>query len=70
MSSAKDKIGIVFNPLSGQFDMVKTFNPNRIVTNTYNQAGNKLKIYDVVSGLYLDLGPQVVTDNDGNVVVV
>lgn len=58
----------IINPFTGELDMVRNFNVNRIVTNSFNQAGNPLVIYDPLSGLYLDAGPSVVVDINGNVV--
>ena len=66
----RDKTIIDFNVFTGEFDLVRSFNPNRIITHMFNQAGNPLKLYDPVTGLYMDLGPMVVTDNAGNVVTV
>jgi hypothetical protein len=65
-----DKIKIEFNPITGKFDLVSKFNPDRIVTNEYNAAGHLLVTYDPFSGTYLSMDPVVVTDNEGNVVVV
>lgn len=70
MSKIKDKIVILFNPLTGNFDLVLKFNENRIITHQYNAAGNLLMSYDIASGTHIDLGFLTVTDNDGNVVVV
>jgi len=66
----KDKLALEFNPLTGKFDLVSKFNANRIVTHQLNQAGNPLYAYDVQTGTYLLMDPLVVTDDEGNVVVV
>jgi hypothetical protein len=66
--SNRDQDELVLNPLTGQLDFIRKFNPNRIVTHSTNQADNLLVVYDMVSGTYLPMGPVVVTDNDGNVV--
>lgn len=65
-----DRTKIEFNPITGKFDLVSKFNENRIVTNEYNAAGHLLVTYDIVSNTYLSMDPVVVTDNEGNVVVV
>lgn len=67
--SNKDKQSFLFNPLTGNFDLVLKFNENRIVTHGYNSAGGKLMVFDPLSMSHIDLGFLVVTDNDGNVVV-
>lgn len=66
----KDKIGIEFNYIHGKLDLVKKFNPDRIVTNECNAAGSSLTMYDPASGQHIMADPLVVTDEDGNVVVV
>jgi hypothetical protein len=68
MASPKDKVQTVLNPITHKLDMVRIFNPDRIATHTLNPAGNPLVIYDPVSGLYMSMGPIVITDNNGNVV--
>jgi hypothetical protein len=65
----RDREELVLNPITKKLDMVRVFNPNRIVTHDKNQAGNALKLIDPVTGQYVDLGPLVVTDENGNVVV-
>jgi len=68
--NVKDKTAFDFNVITGQLDLVRKFNPNRIVTNERNAAGTKRMTHDPASGTYLDDGPAIVTDEDGNVVVV
>jgi hypothetical protein len=68
--SVKDKTSIDFNYLTGKFDLVRVFNPDRIVTHEKNAAGTMLMTYDPASQTHIQAGPEVVTDNDGNVVVV
>jgi len=65
-----DKQVFEFNPITGNFDLVLQFNENRMVTHSYNAAGNKLLTYDSRSGAEIELGDLTVTDNAGNVVVV
>lgn len=65
-----DKTKFEFNPITGKFDLVRQFNENRIVTNEYNAAGTLLVTYDLASNSYISMDPVVVTDNEGNVVVV
>jgi hypothetical protein len=67
--SAKDQDILVLNPVTGQLDMVRKFNADRIVTHMMNQAGNPLVVYDPLSGTYLSMDAVIVTDNNGNVVV-
>ena len=57
-----------FNPLSGQFDNVTSFNANRILTESLNAAGNPLVNYDPVTARYTPADDEVITDDDGNVV--
>lgn len=65
-----DKTKVEFNPITGKFDLTTKFNENRILTNEYNAAGHKLVVFDPASGTYMDMDPVVVTDNEGNVLVV
>ena len=68
--TVKDKTALDFNYLTDKFDLVRKFNPDRIVTNERNAAGTKLMEYDAASQTHIEAGPQVVTDEDGNVVGV
>lgn len=70
MAVLKDKEVILFNPITGNFDLALKFNENRIVMHAYNSAGNPLVTYDVPSGQYIPGEYLTVTDNNGNVVVV
>lgn len=65
-----DKEELVLNPLTGKLDMVRIFNPNRIVTAQRNSAGHKVATFDVQTNSYLEDGPVIVTDEDGNVIVM
>ena len=67
-TTAKDQDILVLNPVTGQLDTVRKFNPNRIVTHKLNQSGNPLVMYDPVTGIYQPMDFLVVTDSDGNVV--
>lgn len=67
--SKKDKEEMVLNPVTKKLDMVRSFNPDRMVTHSANQAGNPLVVYDPQSGMYLPMDDMIVTDNDGNVIV-
>lgn len=64
----KDKVKYLFNPLTGQFDMVLAFNADRILTAEFNSAGNPNLVYDLITNSWLEDGPVVITDDDGNVV--
>ncbi len=66
----KDKETILFNPITGKLDLALKFNPDRIVTNERNAAGTMLMTYDPASGTHIPADPAIVTDNNGNVVVV
>lgn len=68
--TVKDKETILFNPITGKLDMALKFNPDRIVTNERNAAGTLLMTYDPASQTHIMGDPLVVTDNNGNVVVV
>lgn len=68
--TVKDKETVLFNPITGKLDMSLKFNPDRIVTNERNAAGTLLMTYDPASGLFIHADPTIVTDNNGNVVVV
>lgn len=68
--TVKDKETILFNPITGKLDMALKFNPDRIVTNERNSAGTLLMTFDPASGLFIQQDPLIVTDNNGNVVVV
>lgn len=68
--TVKDKETILFNPITGKLDMALKFNPDRIVCNERNSAGTLLMTYEPSSGLFIPMDPVVVTDNNGNVVVV
>jgi hypothetical protein len=66
----KDKTKIVLNPITGELDIVLKFNENRIVTHKRNAAGALNMIFDPASGTHIEMGDQVVVDDNGNVVVV
>lgn len=65
-----DRDELILNPITGELDMVRTFDPNRIVTANRNSAGHKFSTYDVQTSSYLEDGPRVVIDNEGNVVTM
>lgn len=68
MSSPKDKEELVLNPITGKLDIVKTFNPDRIITAQRNAAGQKFMTWDVASESFIEDGPRIITDEEGNVV--
>jgi len=70
VANIKDKQAFLFNPITGNFDLVLKFNENRIVTAEYTMSGSKYMTYDSFTMSFIDDGPRVVTDNNGNVVVV
>ena len=76
-------MAVKFNPLTGLLGLVNlpvivpvvpvvpvTPNSDRIVTHEYNMAGNKNIIYDPASKTYIEMGAQVVIDDNGNVVII
>ena len=65
---ARDKDEAVINPFTGKLDMVRNFEPNRVITHSCNPAGNPLTVYDPVSGAYFAADDALVTDENGNVV--
>lgn len=68
-SVPNDQTKFIINPFTGQLDAVVKFNPDRIVTNFLNSAGNPRVIYNPESATFIADGPTVVIDNAGNVVV-
>lgn len=68
--TVKDKETILFNPITGKLDMALKFNPDRIVTHERSSTGYMLMNYDPASGTHILADPAIVTDNNGNVVVV
>ena len=65
-----DQLKYVFNPFTGNLDAVVKFNPDRIVTNQLNSAGFPKVTWNAESSSYVPDGPDVVVDNNGNVVVI
>ncbi len=71
----------VFNPLTGNFDAVIRARTdgeikdlilemiNKIATSDRNALGNLNFFYDPVACKWVEAGHQIVTDEDGNVVV-
>lgn len=70
MASPKDKQELVLNPVTGKLDTINKFNENRILTHNRTSTGSPLKLYDPDMGAYIEMGDLIVTDEDGNVVVV
>lgn len=67
---AKDKDILVLNPTTGNLDLVRKFNPNRIISHLYSPFGNPLMFFDPTINVYYEAGPQLVFDNEGNVVTI
>ncbi len=65
-----DKEELVINPTTGKLDVVRIFNPDRILTHERNAAGTKLMTYDYASQTHIEAGPEIVVDQNGNVVTV
>ncbi len=68
--STKDFEELVLNPITGKLDMVTITNFNKIVTAERNSAGIKFVTYNPDSGQFIEDGPRVVIDLNGNVVTV
>lgn len=69
-SRPSDREELSLNPIYGKLDLIRQFNPDRIITAERNSAGHILQTYDVETGTYLADAPEVVTDMNGNVVTV
>jgi hypothetical protein len=65
----KDKEVYLFNAIEGAFDMAIKFNVDRILTSGSLPNGAKRLNYDPTANVYYDAGPEIITDNDGNVIV-
>lgn len=65
-----DREELSLNPITGKLDLVRQFNPDRIVTAERNSAGTKFATFDKASETFLDDGPRVVIDLNGNVVTM
>lgn len=65
-----DREELSLNPITGKLDLVRQFNPDRIIVAERNSAGHILKTFDPESGAYLEDAPEVVTDRDGNVITI
>jgi hypothetical protein len=63
-----DREELVINPTTGKLDVVRIFDPNRIVTHERNAAGTKLMTWDAASQTFIEDGPDIVIDQYGNVV--
>jgi len=65
-----DKKHIVYNPFTDNFDIVREFNADRIITATQNAAGTKRLTYNAASATWIEDSPSIVVDNNGNMVVI
>lgn len=65
-----DREELSLNPVTKKLDLVRTFNPDRILTHERNAAGTLLTTYDSASQTHIEAGPDVVVDQYGNVVTV
>lgn len=68
--NVKDKTGYEYNVFTDEMDVVRKFNVDRIVTAERNAAGHLNMIYDPASGTHIEAGAAVVTDINGNLIVV
>ena len=68
MSTPRDREELVFNPVTGNLDTVRIFNPDRIISHSLNPQGNVIMQYDPICGVYYEAGPEIVFSNDGSVV--
>ena len=69
-TTAKDKQELVLNPTTGKLDTINKFNEDRILTHSRSSTGSKLKLFDPETNSYVDMGDLIITDENGNVVVV
>lgn len=65
-----DREELSLNPITKKLDLVRQFNPDRIITHERNVAGTLLSTYDYASDSHIIAGPDVVVDQYGNVVTV
>ena len=63
-----DRDELVINPILGTLDVVRIFDPNRILTHERNSSGTLYSTFDTANGVQVSDGPRVVVDNNGNVV--
>lgn len=70
LKKKKDKEVFLFNPLTGEFDLSLQFNGDRIVSHQYNSAGTELLVWESSSSSFISMGPLVVFDKKGNVVLI
>lgn len=66
----KDKKSLELNPTTGELDLVKSFNTDRILMAENNAAGNKRMIYDPMAPGFIEDGPVEITDSNGNIITV
>jgi hypothetical protein len=66
----KDRLKFELNTVTGKLDLVSEFNADRIVTHQLTAFGSPIMMYDPNYGAYYEAESQVVTDSNGNVVVV
>lgn len=66
----KDKIKIEFNPITGEFDLINEFNADRIITHELTPFANKIQWFDPLLNEFYDADDQIVTDDEGNIVVI
>jgi hypothetical protein len=71
----------IFNPISGSFDAITTKRTDAeikalfatfletITTTKTNALGNPNMFYDAVECKWVEAGPQIVFDEDGNIVI-
>lgn len=69
-NSPKDKLKLELNPVTGELDLISKFNEDRIISHTLNPSGHPLVQYDPILNKWYSSGPEVVFDENGNVVVV
>lgn len=69
-SPINDTIKFLFNIFTGNFSPAIKFNPDRIVTSQLNSAGQPLVVWNAATSSYVPFGPEVVVDNDGDVIVI
>lgn len=65
-----DTIKYLFDVFTGNFSPAIKFNPDRIVTNQLNSAGQPKVTWNEATSSYVPDGPDIVVDDSGDVIVV
>ncbi len=66
----KDKLKYEVNAITGELDLVSEFNVNKIITHKLTPFATPRMDYDPVQGVYYEADDGIVTDSNGNLVVI